>query len=130
MLTRVARDASDYLERNYDVAVAEVTRNRNEALAKRKAAAAQGDVTAQLALGTMYSTGRDLDRDDQKAAMWWRKAAEQVDSNAQLYLASAYAAGRGVQQDDKEAIAWLERSADHGNAPADSARTSRVELKL
>jgi TPR repeat protein len=39
--------------------------------------AEQGDVKAQLNLGTMYGNGQGVPKDHAEAAKWYRKAAEQ-----------------------------------------------------
>ena len=42
-----------------------------------KAAAEQGDATAQFNLGLMYDTGEGVPKNDAEAARWFRMAAEQ-----------------------------------------------------
>jgi hypothetical protein len=127
MLTRVARDASDYLDRSYQTAVATVIQRRAEALAKRRDLAENGDVSSQVSLGLMYSLGQEVEQDHAQAAAWWRKAAEQGDASAEIYLGEAYATGRGVPADDAQAAAWYKKAADQGNTRAQCALASMYE---
>jgi S1-C subfamily serine protease len=81
-------------------------------------AAEQGDASAQLNLGVLYSEGHGVARDDAQAAEWIRKAAEQGDSEAQATLGAAYEVGQGVPKDYSQAAAWYRKAADQGYARA------------
>ena len=72
-----------------------------------KEAAEQGDVVAQVWLGTMYTLGEGVPEDDAEAAHWFRQAAEQGDALAQRNLGFMYAKGEGVPEDDIQAYAWI-----------------------
>ena len=69
-----------------------------------KKAAEQGDVEAQLKLGTMYVQGEGVPEDDTKAVYWFHQAAEQGQAEAQSKLGFMYAQGEGVPEDDAEAV--------------------------
>jgi len=83
-------------------------------------AAEQGNVLAQYALGTLYSSkANGVDPPDEKQAVtWYRKAADQGYSPAQNDLGDAYHGGQGVEKDEKEAVSWWLKAADQGNASA------------
>jgi TPR repeat protein len=80
----------------------------------------QGDVTAQIVLGSMYDAGIGVTKDDRKALQWYRLAAEQGNADAQFNLGDMYANGQGVTQDNREAVKWLRLAAEQGNASAQS----------
>jgi TPR repeat protein len=63
---------------------------------KYKSAAVKGDVSAQLALGNIYSTGyANIRKDDREAVHWYKLAAAQGDANAQFNLGSNFKYGEG-----------------------------------
>lgn len=118
MYNTVVKSASAYLDSNYQTAVDEISQEHQRIFSQLTEAAERGDVVAQLALGTLYSEGKDAVHDDRQAAVWWQKAAEQGSAEAQLRLGWAYANGRGVTQDDKAAVACWRKAAGQGNAQA------------
>ncbi len=80
-------------------------------------AAEQGDVKAEIILGTIYWTGgKGVTRDDRKALAWFRRAADQGNAEAQDLVGIAYVEGRGVAKNPAEAVAWFRRSAEQGDA--------------
>ena len=83
-----------------------------------KAAAEQGDATAQVNLGAMYSTGEGVPENDTEAARWFRMAAEQGDATAQYNLGIMYSNGRGVPKIDAEAARWFRMAAEQEIAEA------------
>jgi TPR repeat protein len=80
--------------------------------------AQQGDATAQLYLGVMYTSGLGVKRSEKEAAKWFRLSATQGNADAQCNLGVAYVSGQGVTQDFKLAVKWYRLSADQGNARA------------
>lgn len=80
--------------------------------------AEQGDVKAQIILGSMYDTGLGTPQDYREAIKWYMLAAKQGDAKAQLKLGSIYDIGLGVPQDNKEALKWFRLAAEQGNAYA------------
>ena len=60
--------------------------------------AANGDLNAQIALGTMYYTGKGLPQNYGEALKWFRRAADQGSSAAMHNLGEMYLSGpRGGQ---------------------------------
>ena len=57
--------------------------------------AGNGDGFAARVLGNMYYWGQEVERDEQKAAQWWRRGAESGDEVAQINL-ERYEAGQPV----------------------------------
>jgi hypothetical protein len=62
----------------------------------------------------MYREGQGLPRDDEQAALWYRRAAEQGHAAAQNNLARLYDDGEGVPLDDAEAARWYAMAANQG----------------
>jgi uncharacterized protein len=88
-----------------------VAQDDEQAVLWSQKAATQGSARAYSLLGDMYSSGRGVQNDDQKAADSYRKAveldskaAEQGDADAEAALGFAYASGNGVQQDHRRAF--------------------------
>src|SRR3569623_1417592 len=61
--------------------------------------ARDGDVTAQLELGSAYSLGRGVDKDNAAARMWLSQAPDKGSAVAQVMLAYFYRDGLGVERD-------------------------------
>jgi TPR repeat protein len=76
--------------------------------------AAQGDVKAEYAIGSLFASGLGVKKDYPEAAKWFRKAAEQGYAAAQNALGSAHQFGRGVPRDEVEATRWYQKAADQG----------------
>jgi len=89
-----------------------------------------GMANAQYDVGVIYSQGKVVPQDYDKAVSYFRKAADQGDSNAQGFLGSLYVLGHGVPKDYKQAFYWLDKSAAQGNAIAERELTSLHNLKL
>ncbi len=77
-----------------------------------------GDPIAQFKLGSMYSEGSAIDRNDAEAAKWYLKAAEQDHIEAQFILGMMYERGDGVPRDDDQSYKWIEKAARQGYARA------------
>jgi TPR repeat protein len=80
--------------------------------------AAQGDASAQTALGFMYSNGQGMLQDYAEAVKWYRLAADQGQAGAQYNLGLMYASGQGMVRDYAEAVKWYRLAADQGDASA------------
>jgi TPR repeat protein len=82
--------------------------------------AAQGNVSAQVDLGTLYSSGRGVPLNDAEALMWYRRAAEKgwAEAETKLGAGAAYYSGRGVKRDYAEAVKWYQLAAEQGDASA------------
>ncbi|UAN62450.1 tetratricopeptide repeat protein [Serratia sp. JSRIV006] len=92
--------------------------NYAEALKQFQPLAQQGDAYAQHSLGTMYSNGYGVEKDDVQAIEWYRKAAEQGFSYAQFNLGVMYDYGAGIAEDLAQAVVWYRKAADQGLADA------------
>ncbi|MGB9198149.1 MAG: tetratricopeptide repeat protein [Terriglobales bacterium] len=77
-----------------------------------------GDSSAEFALGQAYETGKDVHRDFQRAAFWYRKAAEQGNPKAQGSLGVLYWIGEGVEKEREQAITWYRKAARQGEPSA------------
>lgn len=92
--------------------------NYSQAVYTLRKAAEQGNVDAQLVLGSMYYSGEGVTRDYSKAVYWLRKAAEQGNADAQCNLGGRYYLGEGVTQDYSQAVYWWRKAAAQGNESA------------
>ena len=81
-------------------------------------AAKKGDADAQVRIGSCYSKGDGIDKDDKKAVSWWRKAAEQGHAMSQQFLGRSYEVGKGITKDPSQAVYWYRKSAEQGNDTA------------
>jgi uncharacterized protein len=85
-----------------------------------RCAADGGAPGAQVALGMLYRNGATISgkRDDEQAAVLFKKAADNGNPEAQLRLAEMYRYGYGVKPDQAEAIRLLRLSLKQGNMEA------------
>lgn len=88
------------------------------ALGRFRQAAGLGYPPAMNAIGSMYSDGSGVPKDDGEAVNWYRKAAGRDDIGGQLNLGFMYENGRGVHRDYVAALRWYRRAADQGSASA------------
>ena len=65
-------------------------------------------------LGTMYSSGKGVLKDESHAFTWYRKAAEAGNPPAMLNLGSAYENGDGTKKDEVEAMRWYQQAQKAG----------------
>jgi TPR repeat protein len=79
-------------------------------------AAAQGDVTAQFILGSLYAKG--MAPDPQHAVKWYAAAAAKGNVKAMHNLALAYLSGDGVEKNSATAIDWFTKAANGGYVDA------------
>lgn len=77
-------------------------------------AAEKGEVTAQLKLGAMYDSGREVRQNKAEALKWLHRAADSGDAFAQYVLGEKYRYDKNIV----EALKWLKLSADQGYAEA------------
>lgn len=75
-------------------------------------AAKKGDADAQYRIGSCYSKGSGVERDEEKAVSWWRKAAEQGHAISQGLLGYAYDKGEGVKKNPSLAVFWYRKAAE------------------
>ncbi len=83
--------------------------------------AAEGDSTAQTALGLLYERGIGVARDPALALEWYRRAAAQGDALAEFHIGSLYERGEGIARDYAEAAKWYQRASEKGNESAQAA---------
>jgi TPR repeat protein len=95
-----------------------VPKDERAAVRWYRAAAEQGNTSAQFNLGFMLANGRGVLKDERAAVRWYRAAAEQGDADAQFYLGVMLANGWGVPKDEREAVRWYRAAAEQGNAEA------------
>ena len=83
-------------------------------------AADGGDAQAQYDIGFLYSKGIEggIEKDEVKAAKYYRMAAEQGFMLAQHNLGCCYATGRGVERNYAEAQKWFVKAAEQGDPSA------------
>lgn len=80
-----------------------------------RAAAVEGDATAQFIVASRYLDGEGVLPDPAKAAFWYEQAAASGLAPAQYRLATLFERGKGVAKDPAAALAWYERAARQGN---------------
>jgi TPR repeat protein len=90
----------------------------NEWLNLLTQAAEQGDVPAQLDLGSLYVQGKEAESNYAKAFPWFLKAAEKDCFAAQNMVGVMYLLGQGVAKDTKVAWTWFEKAAAGDNTEA------------
>ena len=77
------------------------------------------DPLAQVSFGNKYTRGTwTITKNDETAAVWYRKAALQGDAEGQYHLALCYDRGMGVPKNSALALEWYLKSAHQGNAAA------------
>jgi TPR repeat protein len=86
------------------------------AMTRLKPFAENGNTKAQSYVGSMYESGRGVERDYGEANRWFLMAAEQGDAYSQSLLGYAYEQGLGVARDEKVAAQWHAKAAEQGYA--------------
>ena len=90
-------------------------------------ASEQCEAGSQLALGWMYSHGKDVRQDYGEAFKWYSMAAEQGNAVAEYNLGYMYQNGNGIPQDIAKAAKWYEAAAEQGKAEAQFSIASMYE---
>jgi TPR repeat protein len=85
---------------------------------KIRLAAESGDLNAMVALGWIFSNGKEVPTNKQEAVKWYRLAAGKGEPNAQMALGWLYFSGDAVKRDLKEAAYWYGKAAAQGNIKA------------
>ena len=78
----------------------------------------KGNARAQNAMGSMYTHGLGVPKDDNTAVKWYRLSAENGEKRGQFSLGLMYAMGKGVPLDLKTALKWWTLAAKQGYARA------------
>lgn len=93
-----------------------------------KSLAEKGNAEAQMKLGELYKSGKEVAQNVAESAKWYRKAAEQGLKDAQFKLGELLFEGKGIAQDAKEAADWLEKAASQGHQAAKD-KLSEIKAK-
>lgn len=80
----------------------------------------QGNASAQINLGFMYSKGQGVPQNYAEALKWYRRAADQGDASGQYFVGHTYYFGNGVPQNYAEAVKWFRLAANQNYADAQS----------
>jgi len=96
------------------IATVEIAKSGKTDLRPVQSAAEAGQPEAMYQLGMAYENGKDLPKDDAKAAVWYHRASDLGHGNSMFYLGGLYWSGRGVTKDLVEAYKWLDLSSKHG----------------
>lgn len=91
---------------------------RGSGIERTRAAAAAGDLNAQVLLARAYFRGEGVPQDDGKALELYREAARKGHAEAQNALGFMHGNGRGVPLDERAALEWFHKAAEQGHAAA------------
>ena len=86
-----------------------------------------GNAEAQSNLAWLYLNGAGTDKNDEKAALWYKKAAQQGNTFAQYNYAKLCDEGIGVELSAQQAVYWYRQAAMQGQA---NAQYSLAEMYL
>lgn len=92
--------------------------NLSESARWWRAAAEQGNVTAQFNLAEYLLKGRGITKNVYEAIEWYTKAAESGDSLSQSDLGSLFWMGREIPENRPLAFKWISAAAAQGDAEA------------
>jgi hypothetical protein len=87
---------------------------RSSDISRLQSQAEHGSVVQEMELGAAYLAGKDVPRDEKKAAYWYEKAANAGDPGAQQQIGYFYANGIGVDRDPERGARWFERAVAGG----------------
>lgn len=87
----------------------------HDSLVDLRNAAADGDASAQKALGDRYLKGVGVAMDEAGGVNWLKRAADQRHSGAQVQLGFWYQTTKSTMQDDIEASKWYLLAAESGD---------------
>lgn len=74
-----------------------------------------GNPFAQESMGSLYSMGLGVVKDDTQSIFWYHKAAENGNATAERKLGTNYQFGLSVPKDTAQAIKWYQKAAEHGD---------------
>lgn len=77
-----------------------------------------GNALAQRFLAELYSDGKIVEQDENKAFDLFKQSAKNGDVWAEYNVARRYIAGLGVDQDTKKGFEWMKKTAEHNLAIA------------
>ena len=84
-------------------------------LAGLQQAAKSGDTEAMFYIGSCFSDGIGVSKDEAEGLKWYRKAAEAGGKKGMFILACKYGNGIGAPKDDTESSKWFRKLADSGD---------------
>lgn len=84
-----------------------------------RAAAEQGHANAQFMLGSLYASGRGVEKDLEKSVGWLRLAVRQRHARAELILGAIYIVGDGIEKDETEGFRLIKNAAQKGEVEAE-----------
>lgn len=102
--------------------------DKEEAAAKFRVAADEGNMVARFRLAEMYRTGDGVKADPRAAVTLYEQAANQGHADSQFRLALALRTGAGVPADVPQGIAWLRKAAEQQYAKAEHALGNLYEF--
>jgi TPR repeat protein/transglutaminase-like putative cysteine protease len=111
--TSKVRDVDEAFDEGVNAFLAE---NYKLAVTRLRPFAENGNAKAQSYLGTMFESGRGVERDYVEAIRWFQMAAEQGDAFSQSHVGYAYESGRGAPLDQQAAAKWYNKAAAQGDA--------------
>ena len=98
------------------------------AMARLKPLAESGSAKAQSYVGSMYESGRGVERDYTEAIRWFAMAAGQSDPYSQSHLGYLYEKGLGTARDEKVAAQWYAKAAEQGDDYGEARLASLYEM--
>jgi TPR repeat protein len=69
-------------------------------------------------IGARYATGDGVEKDEHRAALWYRRAARRGHAESQYDLGFMYLVGEGIAVDVDQGLSWLELAARQGHDEA------------
>ncbi len=93
-------------------------KNAEEGILNLKKRAEAGEAEALYELGSLYRTGKGVEKDQAKAIASFERAAKLGNRDAQTAMASSHLFGVGVPVDDEKALQWLKLAAERGERGA------------
>ena len=100
------------------ISASSVGADYKKTLSELETLANQGNLIAQIKLGTAYRKGTGVTQDYKKAVKWFTLAAEQGNAFAQYNLGVMHSFGLGVVPNYEPAVKWYTLAAEQGNALA------------
>jgi TPR repeat protein len=93
-----------------------------------EAAAAKGDLQAEITLAHLHEEGMfGIPKDPGQVLFWLRKAAEQGNASVQFALAERYEVGVSAPKDEVQAVYWFRKAADQGDRLAETSLAQDYE---
>ena len=100
-------------------------------------AANKGYAPAQTQLGDLYTEGKGIEKNEQKASYWYAKAADQYrlqaekgDAQARWKYGLCFAYGKGVEKDPEQAVLWYTKAAEHERCARRPISGMRIRREL